>query len=156
MASSSLMPPSMVPTHLVPGPHHLPCTFNVTGLSLPSDTTGHLGQRVEGQCWGLSGFVLSSRRASLQAHGIRATRRGSAAGRRGHPTSHSPGCGWGMCRQIRKSLHLQQRALPLIFASPLYPLTPGPKPSSRQTPGQHPLPTWKSVQNQSLGRHRAH
>lgn len=41
--------PQWSPTLLVSSSHHPQSTFNVTGLPLPSDTTGCLGHRVEGQ-----------------------------------------------------------------------------------------------------------
>lgn len=150
-ASSPLMPPSR---SQVPSTHHPECTFNVTGLPLPSDTTGRLGQRVEGQLGGMGGLVLGSRWTALRECGVRATtRRGDTVGRRGRGrrACRSPGCGRGICRQLRRSSHLRQRAPPFVFASCLDPLSPGTEP----TPGTKP-PTWESVQNYSLGRHRAH
>lgn len=157
-SSNDIWPPdaiSMLPTLLVPSSHHPQGTFNVTGLSLPSDTTGSLGQGVERQWREMGALVLGSRCGALQERGVRATtRRGGVVGKRGLSASRSPGFGGAMCRQFRKSSHLWQRA-PFVFISRLEPplLWVGQPRGPRLGPT---FPTWESVQHQSLGRHRAH
>lgn len=136
--------------------HHPQCTFNVTGLSLLSHTTGCLGQQVEGQWRRMGGLVLGSRWASLREHGVRATtRRGGAACRRGAPpfahlvTAWGCDTGFGNLRTCGREHHLL--CLPSIW-TPL--LLGQSRPQGKKTRAN--IPTWDRVQNQSLGRHRAH